>query len=197
MKRFIDILGAVLLLLLLFPLLVALGLLTRWRLGSPVFFCQERVGKDNRIFTLIKFRTLKNLSDSSGNLLPDEQRQSQFGNFMRKSSLDELPEIVNILRGDMSFVGPRPLLVEYLPLYSPHQARRHEVRPGLTGWSAVNGRNNLTWQEKFDLDVWYVDNQSLLLDLKILFMTVATVIGAKNINPDNQNAVRPFDGNIP
>jgi lipopolysaccharide/colanic/teichoic acid biosynthesis glycosyltransferase len=147
-----------------------------------------------RSFKLIKFLTLNNLYDSNGKLLPDNQRLTVFGQFLRSTSLDELPELWNVLKGDMSLVGPRPLLVEYLPLYSPHQARRHEIRPGITGWAQVNGRNTLSWEEKFNLDVWYVDNQSLWLDIKILFMTIKKVILRDGINGDGEATVSKFSG---
>ena len=168
--------------------------LVRMRLGSPVLFRQQRPGRDGRIFTMFKFRTMTDGRDASGKLLPDADRLPPFGRWLRASSLDELPELINVIRGDMSLVGPRPLLPEYLPLYSPEQARRHEVRPGITGWAQVNGRNAISWEEKFDYDVWYVDNQSLLLDLKILFMTVGRVLGREGVAAEGSVTAERFLG---
>ena len=171
LKRFFDFLLALLALLLLALPLVALSLLLRRKLGSPVLFRQVRPGLQGRSFTMVKFRTMTDERGPDGALLPDAHRLTTFGRFMRASSLDELPELWNVLRGDMSLVGPRPLLMQYLSLYTPEQARRHEVRPGVTGWAQVNGRNAISWEEKFKFDVWYVDNRSLWLDIKILFLT--------------------------
>lgn len=176
MKRIFDIVVAFsALLTLTFPLIV-LALVIRYKLGSPVLFKQERPGLNGRPFRMAKFRTMTNERDADNVLLPDAQRLTTFGQFLRASSLDELPELWNVLRGDMSLVGPRPLLLEYLPLYTPEQARRHEVRPGITGWAQVNGRNSISWEEKFAMDVWYVDHHSFMLDLRILWLTVRKVL---------------------
>ena len=185
---------AFLCLLVLSPLLIFIALLVRLRLGAPVFFLQNRPGLHGRPFRLCKFRTMTNRCDQSGVLLADEKRLTNFGKWLRRTSLDELPELINILMGDMVFVGPRPLLMQYLPLYSPEQARRHEVKPGLTGWAQVNGRNSLSWEEKFDLDVWYLDHRGILLDLRILWLTLATVIRRKGISSDGQVTMAPFTG---
>lgn len=164
-------------------------------MGSPIIFVQSRPGKDGKIFKIIKFRTMLNDSDKHGNLLPDEERLTKFGTWLRNSSLDELPELFNVLKGDMSIVGPRPLLIEYLPLYSDNQARRHNVRPGITGWAQINGRNSLTWDEKFNLDIWYVDNQSLTLDIKIIFKTVLKVLDRSGIDDGIGVGQEKFKGN--
>lgn len=166
------------------PLLAAVSILVRLRLGRPIFFSQLRAGREGELFRIIKFRTMLDLYDSRGAILPDEQRMTNFGALLRRASLDELPELFNVLRGDMSFVGPRPLPGAYLSRYTPTEARRHEVRPGLTGWAQVNGRNATTWEERLALDVWYVDHRSLSLDLKILLRTVAIVIGRKGVSAD-------------
>ena len=195
MKRIIDFLAAATLLLLLAPLLLVLGVLVRTRLGSPVLFRQPRPGLGGRVFTLVKFRTMKDQRDARGALLPDAIRLTPFGLWLRRTSLDELPELWNILRGDMSFVGPRPLLVDYLPLYSERQRRRHEVRPGLTGWAQVNGRNALSWEERFALDVWYVEHRSVLLDARILLLTALQVLRPKGISAEGHATMPPFTGN--
>jgi len=161
--------------------------------GNP-FFLQPRPGKNGRIFTVIKFRTMNDKRDASGNLLPDAERLTNTGRIIRKTSLDELPQLLNMIKGDMSFIGPRPLLVEYLPLYSKEQARRHEVKPGITGWAQVNGRNAISWEQKFEYDVWYVDHISLCLDLKILFMTVASVFRREGISQEGQETMEKFSG---
>ena len=171
-KRTFDLISSILGLIILSPIFLLVYLIVRFNLGSPVFFTQERVGKDNKIFKMIKFRTMLDARDKNGELLSDEQRLTKVGKIIRSLSLDELPEFMNIIKGDMSVVGPRPLLTRYLPLYSEEQLRRHNVMPGLTGWAQVNGRNSISWKEKFKLDTWYVDNWSLLLDIKILFLTV-------------------------
>lgn len=194
MKRTFDILGAVLLSVLLLPVLIIVALLVRMKLGPPVLFRQSRPGWQGRPFTLVKFRTMKDWRDSDGNLLPDAQRLTSFGKFLRSTSLDELPELWNVLKGEMSLVGPRPLLMEYLPIYSPEQARRHDVRPGVTGWAQVNGRNAVGWKERLELDVWYVDNCSMLLDLKILLMTISRVISRKGITAKGSATVEKFKG---
>ena len=174
--------------------LVLLSLIIRVLIGYPVFFQQVRPGLKGRPFKMIKFRTMSNQCDAGGNLLPDAQRLTLFGRFLRSTSLDELPELWNVLKGDMSLVGPRPLLMEYLPLYSSEQARRHEVRPGITGWAQVNGRNALSWEEKFKLDVWYVDNRSFWLDLKVLLMTVKKVFVRDGISADGEATMSKFQG---
>lgn len=163
-------------------------------MGSPVLFRQVRPGLNGKPFEMIKFRTMKYALDAAGNPLPDSERLTPFGQFLRSSSLDELPELWNVLKGDMSLVGPRPLLMEYLPLYSPEQARRHEVRPGVTGWAQVNGRNTLSWEDKFKLDVWYVDNRSLWLDIKVLFLTVKKVLVRDGISAEGEATMSKFTG---
>lgn len=197
MKRLFDLLlslGGLLALAL--PLLL-LWVLVRRKLGSPVLFRQVRPGLRGRPFMMVKFRTMTDECGADGDLLPDAQRLTAFGRFLRASSLDELPELWNVLRGEMSLVGPRPLLMEYLPLYSPEQARRHEVRPGITGWAQVNGRNALTWEEKFQLDLWYVDNRSIWLDLKILWLTVRKVLLRDGITAQGEATMSKFTGNKP
>ena len=194
MKRLFDIFVSAGALIVLSPLMVCLALLIRVKLGAPVLFSQVRPGLNTVPFRMYKFRSMTNARDAHGSLLPDAERLTPFGKFLRASSLDELPELFNILRGDMSLVGPRPLLMEYLPLYSARQARRHEVRPGLTGWAQVNGRNALSWDEKFELDVWYVENRSFALDLKILWLTMLTVIRRKGISSDGHATMPPFTG---
>lgn len=195
LKVVIDRLTALVALVLLAPLLLALALLIRWRLGGPVLFCQQRPGKGGRPFRLLKFRTMTDQRDAYGALLSDAERLPPFGRLLRSTSLDELPELINILRGEMSFVGPRPLLVEYLPLYSPQQARRHEVPPGISGWAQVNGRNALSWPRKFELDVWYVEHQSLTLDLRILGLTLIKVLNREGISAAGEATMAPFSGN--
>jgi len=195
MKRLFDVITAIFLLLALALPLLFCVLLVRLKLGAPVFFSQVRPGINGEPFRMIKFRTMNNQQDAKGQLLPDAERLTSFGCFLRASSLDELPELWNVLRGDMSLVGPRPLLMEYLSLYSPEQARRHEVRPGITGWSQVNGRNTLSWNEKFKLDVWYVDNQNIWLDIKILFMTVRKVLVRDGITAKGEATMSRFTGN--
>lgn len=194
MKRGIDIVASLLLLVVLLPLLLLISLMIRLTMGSPVLFRQKRPGLRGRPFVMFKFRTMTNARDRQGNLLPDEKRLTRLGRFLRSTSLDELPELFNVLRGDMSLVGPRPLLMEYLERYTPEQARRHEVKPGITGWAQVNGRNALTWEEKFKLDVWYVDNWSLLLDLKILWLTLIKVITREGISAEGHATMPEFRG---
>ncbi|MBE3575648.1 MAG: sugar transferase [Firmicutes bacterium] len=181
-KRGLDIIGAGAGIVLLWPLLLAIAVAVRVALGRPVLFRQVRPGLHGKPFTLYKFRTMRDSRDAAGNLLPDEQRLTRFGRFLRSTSLDELPELFNVLRGDMSLVGPRPLLMEYLDRYTPEQARRHEVKPGITGWAQIHGRNALSWEDKFRLDVWYVDHWSLWLDLKILCITVLKVFRREGIS---------------
>jgi sugar transferase EpsL len=194
-KRAFDISLASVALLLLSPILGAMIVLVSLKLGSPVLFRQQRPGLNGRPFTLIKFRTMTDKRDAQGNLLPDAQRLTKFGKFLRTSSLDELPELWNVLKGEMSLVGPRPLLMQYLPLYTPEQARRHEVRPGITGWAQVNGRNGISWQEKFALDVWYVDNHSFWIDLKIILLTILKILKREGINQEGVATVEYFAGN--
>jgi len=170
------------------------ALLVRVKIGTPIFFTQSRPGLHGNAFTMIKFRTMTNARGADGSLLPDAERLTRFGRFLRATSLDELPELWNVLKGEMSLVGPRPLLIEYLPLYSPEQARRHDVRPGITGWAQVNGRNAISWDEKFKLDVWYVDHQSFWLDMKILLLTVRRVFQRHGISADGEATMKPFMG---
>ena len=193
-KRLFDIFVSFFGLLTLSPVLFLIAILIRVKLGSPILFQHSRPGKDGKLFNMIKFRTMKNEFDQSGRMLPDELRMTRLGSILRKSSLDELPELINVLKGDMSIVGPRPLLIEYLPLYSSEQARRHEVRPGITGWAQVNGRNAITWKKKFSLDVWYVDNQNLFLDLKIIFMTLQKVFDRSGIDDERGVGQEKFTG---
>lgn len=195
LKRLFDITMTAMGLLILSPLLLALMLLIRLKLGAPVFFTQTRPGRDGKLFQMIKFRSMIDARDAQGILLPDAARLPPFGRFLRSSSLDELPEMWNVLKGDMSLVGPRPLLLEYLPLYTAEQMRRHEVRPGITGWAQVNGRNAISWEEKFKLDVWYVDNQSFWLDVKILVLTTKKVFVREGISAEGHATVNYFKGN--
>jgi len=195
LKRIFDIFIAFTALTLLSPLLLIICLFIIKTMGSPIIFKQSRPGKDGKIFEIIKFRTMLNDFDDDGNYLPDEERLTKFGIWLRNSSLDELPELINVIKGDMSIVGPRPLLIEYLPLYSEHQARRHEVLPGITGWAQINGRNSLTWDEKFNFDVWYVDNQNILLDIKIIFKTFSKVLARSGIDDDIGVGQEKFKGN--
>jgi lipopolysaccharide/colanic/teichoic acid biosynthesis glycosyltransferase len=195
MKRIIDILGSGLGLLILSPILAIVAYKIRRELGSPVLFRQTRPGLHGKPFQMIKFRTMRDISDANGCLLPDAERLTPLGLFLRLSSLDELPELWNVLKGDMSFVGPRPLLMEYLLLYSPEQARRHEVRPGITGWAQVNGRNAISWDRKFALDVWYVDNRSLWLDIKIICLTIRKVLKREGISAEGEATMSKFTGN--
>jgi sugar transferase EpsL len=194
MKRLFDIVCSAAALLVLSPLLLVLASLVRWKLGSPVIFRQLRPGRGGRLFEVWKFRTMTEARDPNGQLLPDAARLPPFGRWLRATSLDELPELWNVLRGEMSLVGPRPLLVEYLPLYSAEQARRHELRPGLSGWAQVNGRNALTWDEKFRLDVWYVDHRTFWLDLKIMALTLARVFRREGISAAGEATMPRFTG---
>jgi len=195
LKRLFDILVSTLLIALLLPIIILVFVFLRVNMGSPVLFRQIRPGLKGQLFTVYKFRTMSEGSDAAGNALPDGQRLTSLGLFMRKTSLDEIPQLFNVLTGDMSLVGPRPLLVEYLPLYSPDQARRHLVRPGITGWAQVHGRNTISWQDKFSLDIWYVENKSFMLDLKILFMTVLKVMRRDGINASDADTMKKFTGN--
>ncbi len=194
MRRVADAIVSFAALIVLSPLLAMIYAGVRITMGSRPVFVQPRVGLNGRIFALYKFRTMSNLRDHSGNLLPDEKRLTALGQFLRSSSLDELPQLWNVLKGDMSLIGPRPLLPEYLPRYNAFQRRRHEVRPGITGWVQVNGRNSLSWEEKFALDVWYVDNRNLTLDLKILWMTLLRVIRRDGISKDGHATMPEFLG---
>ncbi|MDK0855108.1 sugar transferase [Clostridium perfringens] len=193
-KRTFDIIASLGGLIVLSPIMIICAILIRINLGSPIFFKQKRIGKDNKEFEMIKFRTMKDAVDKEGNQLPDELRLTKVGQILRSLSIDELPELINILKGDMSLIGPRPLLVKYLPLYNERQIRRHEVLPGLTGWAQVNGRNNITWSEKFELDVYYVENWSLKLDLKIFFLTFYKVFKREGISQDGQATMEYFNG---
>jgi lipopolysaccharide/colanic/teichoic acid biosynthesis glycosyltransferase len=194
MKRLLDVLLSAGALVVLLPVIAVTALLVRVKLGAPVLFRQQRPGLHGRPFMLTKFRSMRDAVDAAGHPLPDAVRLTAFGRMLRASSLDELPGLWNVLRGDMSLVGPRPLLMEYLPLYAPEQARRHDVRPGLTGWAQVNGRNALGWDDRLALDVWYVDHRSLLLDLRILLRTVAKVLGRDGISQPGQATVERFRG---
>ena len=193
-KRCFDIIAALGGIILFLPLFILSAFLIKIKLGSPVLFRQKRIGKDNKEFELIKFRTMKNILDNDGEELPDEKRMTKFGSKLRNLSIDELPELINILRGEMSLIGPRPLLPQYIPLYNENQIRRHEVMPGLTGYAQVNGRNNLSWHEKFKLDVYYVDNWSLKLDTKIFFMTFYKIFKREGINRKNHATTEYFNG---
>jgi lipopolysaccharide/colanic/teichoic acid biosynthesis glycosyltransferase len=194
MKRSMDIVVAGLACLMLAPLLAVLAVLVRLKLGGPVLFRQQRPGLDGKPFWLVKFRTMRDALDARGQPLPDDQRLTPFGALLRRSSLDELPELWSVLKGDMSLVGPRPLLMQYLPLYTARQSRRHEVRPGLTGWAQINGRNAISWEDKFELDVWYVDHYSLWLDVRILFITALHVVRPRGIAAPGHATIEPFQG---
>jgi lipopolysaccharide/colanic/teichoic acid biosynthesis glycosyltransferase len=193
-KRALDVVASTAALAIGWPLLAGVAAIVRVSLGTPVFFRQKRPGHHGKPFTLYKFRTMTDARDAAGRLLSDAERLSPVGSFLRSSSLDELPELVNVLRGDMSLVGPRPLLMEYLPLYSERQARRHDVRPGITGWAQVNGRNAISWAEKFDLDLWYVENCSFWLDLEILARTLVGVVAQRGISHGGDATMPPFGG---
>ncbi|AVD84309.1 sugar transferase [Pseudomonas sp. SWI6] len=195
LKRFIDILFSLLGLIVLMPVIIVIAVIIRRKLDSPVLFRQLRPGRGGRPFEMIKFRTMRDAVDARGLPLSDAERMTKLGAFLRASSLDELPELWNVLKGDMSLVGPRPLLMEYLPLYNARQYRRHDVRPGVTGWAQVNGRNSLTWEKKFELDVWYVENRSVWLDAKIIFLTLQKVIKRDGISADGEATMSKFTGN--
>ena len=195
LKRSLDVFLAVLTMILFMPVMIGVAMAVRINMGGPVFFSQLRPGLHGRPFRMIKFRTMRNLVDSHGRPLADEQRMTRLGAWLRACSLDELPEVWNVLRGDMSIVGPRPLLMDYLPLYTARQSRRHEVRPGITGWAQINGRNAISWQQRFDLDVWYVDNRSFLLDLKIFFKTFQRVWQRDGVSAQGQATMSAFEGN--
>jgi lipopolysaccharide/colanic/teichoic acid biosynthesis glycosyltransferase len=194
MKRLFDLLVALSALIVLLPVIIITAILVRIKLGSPILFTQERPGLNGKSFKMMKFRSMLDATDKHGNQLPDDQRMTSFGGFLRSASLDELPGLFNVLKGDMSLVGPRPLLVQYLPLYNEKQARRHNVRPGITGWAQVNGRNAISWEQKFSFDVWYVENQSFWLDLKILLLTVKKVFVREGISADGHVTIEPFKG---
>ena len=194
-KRSIDIFGSGIGLIVISPILLIVGLAIKFKLGSPIFFTQDRLGKDGKVFKMIKFRTMSNKTDKFGNLLSDEERMTSFGKILRSTSIDELPELINVFKGEMSLVGPRPLLVEYKDLYSKEQFRRHEVRPGITGWAQVNGRNSLSWSDRFNLDIEYVDRYNFFMDIKILFMTVGKVIKRDGISQNGNATMEKFNGN--
>ncbi|TDL92297.1 sugar transferase [Vibrio vulnificus] len=194
MKRIIDFLISLILLVILSPIMVILGILIKFNIGTPILFKQTRPGFNGKPFILYKFRSMNNQTDEHGIPLPDHLRLTRFGNAIRKLSLDELPQLVNVVKGDLSLVGPRPLLMEYLPLYNDDQAKRHDVRPGITGWAQVNGRNAISWEEKFILDVWYVNHQSFLLDLKILLLTIVKVVRSEGVNSGTNETMLPFRG---
>lgn len=193
-KRILDIISSLLAIIILSPLLGMLTVIGAFEMKGNPFFTQERPGKDEKIFKLVKFRTMTNAKDKDGNLLSDADRLTRYGKFLRNTSLDELPELFNILKGDMSVIGPRPLLVKYLPRYNEHQHRRHEVRPGLSGWAQVNGRNAISWEDKFNYDVEYVDNYSIVMDIKILFMTILNVLKREGISSETSATMEEFMG---
>lgn len=196
LKRTMDFILSLLAIIILSPVLIIVGVLVRFKLGSPVLFKQNRPGLNEKIFTMYKFRTMTDEIDKFGELLPDSDRLTKFGKFLRSTSLDELPELFNILKGNMSIVGPRPLLVQYLPLYNEHQKRRHKVRPGLTGYAQVNGRNTISWEDKFNLDVEYVDNVTFIGDWKVIFVTIKKVFVREGINSEDAVTMEPFNGSI-
>jgi sugar transferase EpsL len=196
MKRLLDLFMASLAVLILWPIVVTISSVVWLKLGLPIIFQQTRPGYLGQPFTIFKFRTMRNMYDENGNLLPDADRLERLGRFLRASSLDELPQLWNVFRGDMSFVGPRPLLTEYLSLYTPEQKRRHDTRPGITGWAQINGRNAVSWEEKLKLDVWYVDNQSFWLDIKILFLTAYVVLTRRGVSPKGADTMPKFKGAV-
>lgn len=195
-KRILDFFIVFCALFLIWPILLVITIWLHFvNKGAGAFFTQERPGKDEKIFKVIKFKTMTDERDAEGNLLPDEQRLTKVGKFVRSTSIDELPQLINVLKGDMALIGPRPLLVQYLPLYNKEQARRHEVRPGITGWAQCHGRNAISWTKKFELDVWYVDHCSFLLDLKIIFLTIKKVLVREGISSETSATMEPFTGN--
>lgn len=195
LKRLFDFIIVLVVLILIWPILLIIGIWLHFaNHGAGAFFLQERPGKNGKIFKVIKFKTMTDERDSSGNLLSDEQRLTPIGRFIRSTSIDELPQLINVLKGDMALIGPRPLLVQYLPLYTAEQARRHEVRPGITGWAQCHGRNAISWQEKFKLDVWYVDHISFMIDLKVIFITIKKVLSREDINSSTSATMELFDG---
>ena len=191
-KRICELITTLIILAFLFPIIVTIALLSRIKLGSPVIYKQPRAGLNKKIFILYKFRTMTEERHKNNILAPDKNRLTRFGNFLRSSSLDELPSLWNVVKGDMSLIGPRPLLPQYLPLYNSHQARRHEVKPGITGWAQINGRNTISWEKKFDLDIWYIDNRSILLDIKILFITIKKVIRRQGVIHNKKEPTMPL-----
>ena len=195
-KRIFDFIISLLVLIIISPIMLVITIWLHFaNKGAGAFFLQERPGKDGKIFKVIKFKTMTDERDAEGNLLPDADRLTKVGKFVRSTSIDELPQLINVLKGDMALIGPRPLLVQYLPLYSPEQARRHEVRPGISGWAQCHGRNAISWTEKFKLDVWYVDHVSLVTDLKVIFITIKNVLMRKDINSATAATTEPFNGN--
>ncbi|MFB9274556.1 sugar transferase [Cohnella cellulosilytica] len=194
MKRLIDFAGAIILSIIVFPVIVVVSVLITITIGKPIFFQQQRPGLKGRPFTIFKFRTMSGKRDELGLLLSDEQRMTSLGRILRKYSIDEIPQLWNVLKGELSFVGPRPLLMDYLDRYTPEQARRHEVRPGITGWAQVNGRNAISWEEKFKLDIWYVDNHSIWLDFKIIWLTLKKVVRSEGISQENHVSMEEFRG---
>lgn len=195
LKRLFDFIIVLVVLIVIWPILLIIGIWLHFaNHGAGAFFLQERPGKNGKIFKVIKFKTMTDERDSSGNLLSDEQRLTPIGRFIRSTSIDELPQLINVLKGDMALIGPRPLLVQYLPLYTAEQARRHEVRPGITGWAQCHGRNAISWQEKFKLDVWYVDHVSFMIDLKVIFITIKKVLSREDINSSTSATMELFDG---
>jgi undecaprenyl phosphate N,N'-diacetylbacillosamine 1-phosphate transferase len=194
-KRIFDFLMALTGIIILFPIILLLILLIKIQQGGDIFFIQDRPGLNGKVFKALKFKTMTDKKDAQGNLLPDSDRITKIGSMIRATSLDELPQIFNILKGDMSIVGPRPLLISYLPLYSDFQKRRHEVKPGLTGWAQVNGRNAISWGKKFELDVWYIENLSFLLDLRIILLTIRKVIKKEGVSKEGFSTTQPFNGN--
>jgi len=194
-KRIFDLFLSIFLIIIFLPIYILIAILIFWKIGSPILFKQKRPGKNGKIFSIYKFRTMTNEKNEQGELLPDEQRLVGVGKFIRSTSLDELPQLFNVLKGEMSFVGPRPLLVEYLPLYNKRQSKRHDVKPGITGWAQVNGRNAISWEEKFELDVWYVENQSFILDMKIFWMTLLKVLKRSDISSNTSITMEKFKGN--
>lgn len=194
-KRLFDIILSIVAILILFPLFIIVSILVYTRLGSPIFFTQDRVGKDGKIFKMMKFRSMVNSKDKNGELLTDGKRLTPLGRVLRSTSIDELPELINVIKGDMSLVGPRPLLVEYITRYSKRQFKRHDVLPGLSGWAQINGRNIISWEKKFELDVWYVENWSILLDVKIILMTISKVFKKSDINQNDDITMEEFMGN--
>ena len=195
MKRIFDFIFSFVLLFFLLPVMILVAIIIRFKLGSPILFSQDRPGLNGKVFKMMKFRSMLDEKDAQGNFLPDNERLTDFGSFLRSTSLDELPGLFNVLKGDMSIVGPRPLLVQYLCLYSAEQARRHDVRPGITGWAQVNGRNAISWEQKFEYDIWYVDNHSLVLDFTILLLTVKKVFFKEDISASNHATMPEFKGN--
>ena len=196
MKILVDKLLAIILIILFSPLMILTALLVFFKIDKAIFFRQLRPGLDEKIFTIYKFKTMSNEKDKNGDLLPDEERLSKIGKFIRKTSLDELPQLFNVIKGEMSFVGPRPLLVEYLPLYNKEQKKRHNIIPGITGWAQVNGRNAISWEEKFAYDIWYVEHQSFLLDMKIMWMTFLKVIKRSDVSSSSSVTMEKFKGSI-